>query len=74
MLTSTKLGAALGITKTTVNRLAQRNQIPFVLLPSGHRRYDVEAVKAALDGSRATPRTAPDDQAAIEKTAEGGAQ
>jgi predicted site-specific integrase-resolvase len=74
MLTSTKLGVALGITKTTVNRLAQRGQIPFVLLPSGHRRYDVEAVKAALDGSRASSRGASDDQAAIEKSAEGGAQ
>ena len=48
MLTSTKLGKEIGLTKQTVCRLAQRGRIPFIQLPSGHRRFDLEEVKAAL--------------------------
>jgi excisionase family DNA binding protein len=50
MLTSTKLGRALGLTKATINRLAKSGHIPFMLLPSGHRRFDLEEVKLALSG------------------------
>lgn len=48
MLTSTKLGKALGLSKKTVNRLAKEGRIPSIELPSGHRRFDLEEVKAAL--------------------------
>lgn len=48
MLTSTKLGRAIGLTKATVNRLAKEGRIPSIILPSGHRRFDLEAVKEAL--------------------------
>ena len=48
MLTSTKLGKELGLTKATVCTLAKAGRIPFIQLPSGHRRFDLEAVKAAL--------------------------
>jgi excisionase family DNA binding protein len=48
MLTSTKLGKALGLTKITINRLAKEGRIPFIILPSGHRRFDLAEVKAAL--------------------------
>ncbi len=48
MLTSTKIGKILGLTKGTINRLAKDGRIPCIQLPSGHRRFDVEAVKAAL--------------------------
>ena len=48
MLTSTKLGKEIGLTKQTVCRLAKDGRIPFIQLPSGHRRFDLEAVKAAL--------------------------
>jgi len=48
MLTSTKLGKALGLTKGTIGTLARQGRIPFIQLPSGHRRFDLEAVKAAL--------------------------
>lgn len=48
MLTSTKLGKEIGLTKQTVCRLAKDGRIPFIQLPSGHRRFDLEEVKAAL--------------------------
>lgn len=48
MLTSTKLGKAIGLTKATVNRLAKEGRIPSIILPSGHRRFDLAAVKEAL--------------------------
>jgi len=48
MLTSTKVGRALGLTKGTICNLAKAGRIPFIQLPSGHRRFDLEEVKAAL--------------------------
>jgi excisionase family DNA binding protein len=48
MLTSTKVGKELGLTKGTICTLARQGRIPFIQLPSGHRRFDLEAVKAAL--------------------------
>jgi excisionase family DNA binding protein len=48
MLTSSKLGKALGLSKATIIRLAKDGRIPSIVLPSGHRRFDVEEVKAAL--------------------------
>ncbi len=48
MLTSTKLGKEIGLTKQTICRLAKDGRIPYIQLPSGHRRFDLEAVKAAL--------------------------
>lgn len=48
MLTSSKLGKKLGLSKATVIRLAKDGRIPSIILPSGHRRFDVEEVKAAL--------------------------
>jgi len=48
MLTSTKVGKALGLTKATICTLARDGRIPFIQLPSGHRRFDLEEVKKAL--------------------------
>jgi excisionase family DNA binding protein len=48
MLTSSKLGKAIGLSKATVTRLAKEGRIPSIVLPSGHRRFDVEAVKESL--------------------------
>jgi excisionase family DNA binding protein len=48
MLTSTKVGEALGLTKGTIGRLAREGRIPCIQLPSGHRRFDLEEVKKAL--------------------------
>jgi excisionase family DNA binding protein len=49
MLTSSKLAKKLGLTKATINRLAKARRIPSIVLPSGHRRFDVDEVKAALN-------------------------
>ena len=48
MLTSSKLGKALGLSKATVIRLAKEGRIPSITLPSGHRRFELEEVKQAL--------------------------
>jgi excisionase family DNA binding protein len=56
MLTSTKVGKALGLTKATICTLARDGRIPFIQLPSGHRRFDLEEVKKALS-SDATAST-----------------
>ena len=48
MLTSSKLGKAIGLSKGTIIRLAKEGRIPSIVLPSGHRRFDVDEVKAAL--------------------------
>ena len=48
MLTSSKLAKLLGLSKATINRLARDRRIPAITLPSGHRRFDPEAVKEAL--------------------------
>lgn len=48
MLTSTKVGRVLGLSKATICALARDGRIPFIKLPSGHRRFDLEEVKAAL--------------------------
>lgn len=48
MLTSSKLGKALGLSKATIIRLAKDRRIPSIILPSGHRRFDLAEVKEAL--------------------------
>ncbi len=48
MLTSTKIGRLLGLSKKTVLDLARDGRIPSIILPSGHRRFDADEVKAAL--------------------------
>ena len=65
MLTSTKLGKELGLTKATVCTLARQGRIPYIQLPSGHRRFDLEAVKAALANDvMAATFLAPTDEGA----------
>ena len=54
MLTSTKVGKELGLTKGTIGRLAREGRIPCIQLPSGHRRFDLEAVKTALSSDIAS--------------------
>jgi excisionase family DNA binding protein len=48
MVTSSKLAEGLGLSKATIIRLAKDNRIPSIILPSGHRRFDIAAVKEAL--------------------------
>ena len=54
MLTSSKLGKVIGLSKATIIRLAKKGRIPSIILPSGHRRFDVEEVKAALSNDPAS--------------------
>jgi len=54
MLTSSKLGKVIGLSKGTIIRLAKEGRIPSIMLPSGHRRFDVDEVKAALSNDLAS--------------------
>jgi excisionase family DNA binding protein len=48
MLTSSQLGLQIGVTKNTIINMANRGQIPAIRIGSGHYRFDLEEVKAAL--------------------------
>jgi excisionase family DNA binding protein len=38
----------LGLSRATILRLAKAQVIPSIVLPSGHRRFDPDAVRQAL--------------------------
>lgn len=46
--TSSEVAAALGVSAATVQKYARDGRIPFGETPGGHRRFDIEEVKAAL--------------------------
>src|SRR4051812_19874428 len=48
MLTSQQLAAQLNISTSTIRLYAREHLIPFVETPGGHRRYDIDDVRAAL--------------------------
>ena len=48
LLTREQLATALGVHKTTVTRLTALGRIPFVSVGRRGKRYDLEAVVAAL--------------------------
>jgi len=48
MLRSSELAREIGLSKATVLRLANEGVIPSSRLPSGHYRFDLDEVKAAL--------------------------
>ena len=48
MITSRTLGQKLGLSQSTINKLARQGRIPAMILPSGHRRFDLEACRKAL--------------------------
>lgn len=49
--TSAEVGQALGLAPATVQKYARDGRIPFNATPGGHRRFDVEEVRAALYGA-----------------------
>lgn len=48
--TSSQLATALGVSAQTIRYHARRAKLPFSLTPGGHRRYDIDEVRAALEG------------------------
>ena len=53
MLTSSRAAKSVGLSKKTLNTLAKKGLIPSIVLPSGHRRFDIEEIKAALSAEGA---------------------
>lgn len=47
-LSSAQLGEALGLRPATVQQYAREGRIPCELTPGGHRRFDLDEVRAAL--------------------------
>lgn len=45
---SKDVAAALGVKPTTVQRYAREARVPYEQTPGGHRRFNVEEVRAAL--------------------------
>lgn len=56
-MTTKVVAAALGVSERSVRMYAQSGRIPFRLTPGGHRRFDLDEVRAALAIDRA--RVAP---------------
>jgi excisionase family DNA binding protein len=49
--TTSEVAVALGLAPATVQKYARDRRIPFDLTPGGHRRFDVEEVRAVLSMS-----------------------
>jgi excisionase family DNA binding protein len=50
--TTANVAAALGLRPATVQMYARNGRIPFDTTPGGHRRFDIEEVRDALDVRR----------------------
>lgn len=57
--TSSEVAAALGLKAATIQLRARQGRIPFGLTPGGHRRFDVDEVRAAFAKRPAAVRTLP---------------
>ncbi|QMU75973.1 hypothetical protein GXW83_09720 [Streptacidiphilus sp. PB12-B1b] len=55
---SSQLAAALGLRPATVQTYARNGRIPFDTTPGGHRRFNIDEVRAAL-GQVSAPQTPP---------------
>ena len=56
-MTTTQVAAMLGVSPATVVEYAEKGQLSFFRLPSGHRRFhrtDVEALRTAAEPKRAS--------------------
>ena len=54
MLSPQDAARRLGVDVRTLARWAQERRIPFVLLPTGHRRYRVQDIDALTTPKKAT--------------------
>lgn len=52
---SSEVAAALGVSPASVQRYAREGRIPFTTTPGGHRRFDIEQVRVALQPRTRTP-------------------
>lgn len=50
---SSQVAASLGISPATVQRYAREGRVPFATTPGGHRRFDIDEVRAALGRTEA---------------------
>ena len=55
-LTARQLAAILQVSETTVRRLAHNGRIPVIRLTSRIMRFNLQTVRAALDGNTNRPR------------------
>lgn len=56
-LTTKELGRQLGVSEQTVRYHARKGTFPYDPTPGGHRRYDLDEVRAALRGIGAPANT-----------------
>lgn len=57
--TAKDVAALLGVKVTTVQLYSRDGRIPFSLTPGGHRRYNLEEVRTALDAEEPRPLIRP---------------
>jgi excisionase family DNA binding protein len=57
--TTAEVAASMGLRPATVQMYARNGRIPFDTTPGGHRRFDIEEVRAALDLHQGTPAAPP---------------
>jgi hypothetical protein len=53
--TSSQLAKALGVSAQTIRYHARRAGLPFSVTPGGHRRYDIDEVRAVLEHNAEGP-------------------
>ena len=70
-MTSAEVAAGLGISSATVQRHAREGRIPFSTTPGGHRRFDLEEVRTALDPGNSDPGAVKQRATAVILTALG---
>lgn len=59
LASSEQVAAALHVGSAAIRKYARAGRIPFVTTPGGHRRYDLEAVRAALGATVEGDETIP---------------
>lgn len=60
-----EVAAALGLRPATVQMYARNGRIPFDATPGGHRRFDIEEVRAALAAPRPRAKREPAARALV---------
>ena len=61
-LTARQLASILQVSESTVRRLAREGRIPSIRITPRLLRFNLKAVRHALDGSARTPRRQPEPE------------